>query len=336
MKTLTKITNIERAFYELAKTDPKAQEYFFTYYSQKLILLNHFYPHVEGIIKGFTDHGPEHIYRIMNIHEKFLKKSIPALSDSEVVKDNSLNLYELYLLLCASLWHDVGNLLGRDQHNKKVVDIANRLENSFFIDDYMKKYTLQIAQAHSGDDAVRKEIPVEDTDYMNEEINLRFLGATLRLADELDEGEVRVDEHYYNAMRDQIEPINRIYWETPCCIKRIEPRADDCLIEIHAKVKSADLYKMFPKNGREVALIDELIYRIDKMNKERMYYMQFVRKHVEYTKIVFDLWVENSKPLQHTFKFTNDQGYFDFWKEYPQINPQLQMPAYTLQRTEVQ
>jgi len=330
------ITAIEKAFYEMGKGDTKLQKYFFTYYSQKLLLLNHFYTHVEAKLPGYPDHGSGHITRIMEHYEKMLKNNIPSLPDSpSVPSGTALNFYEIYLLLCATLWHDVGNLLGRYQHNEEIAPmlerIERRLKNNFFVDDVVKEYSLQLAEAHTGDDGVRKKIKLEDTDYKNEEINLRFLGGLLRFADELEEGEVRVDRQFYETMKDRIPDNQRIYWETCLCIKRIEPKPDECRVVVHARINKRDLFKSLAKSERRIALIDELVFRVDKMNRERMYYMEFVRKHIEYREIVFDIVVENIEPIPITFIFNNTQGYNAFWKNHSEINPEEKIAGYNLQ-----
>ena len=86
-----------------------------------------------------------------------------------------------------------------------------RLKNNFFVDKDMEKYAIQIAKAHTGEGGVRKEISLEDTDYQNAEIYLRFLGALLRFTDELEEGEVRIDNQYYESMKDHIPNDQKIY-----------------------------------------------------------------------------------------------------------------------------
>lgn len=340
MKTLVGITTIETALYNMGKTNPELQEYFFTYYSQKLILLNHFYPHVEGKLPGYTNHGPKHIIRIMERYEKMLKNNILTLPDSQEVPSSvALNFYETYLLLCATVWHDIGLLLGeeyRNVHNEKIQDILIKiqetLKNNYFVDSVMEKYSMQIAKAHSGEGAIQKFIKRDDLDYYNEEINLRFLGAVLRLADELDEGVMRIDEKYYETMKESIPEDQHIYWEISRSIKRISMNPDDCKIEIHAEINRDDLFKIYRKKDKNVALIDELIFRVDKMNQERMYYMEFVRKHVDYNEILFDLTVENATLSQFTFRFNNNQGYDAFWNNYSSMNPMNEIDGYILQK----
>jgi hypothetical protein len=332
MRSLLGLTPIELAFFNMGKGSPETQEYFFTYYSQKLVLLNHFYPYVNINIPHFTDHGPKHVIRILDLYGKILKNNIPGLTDSIVLDSTSLNFYEMYLLLCATVWHDVGNILGREGHNTKITKVANRLQKHFFVDKDVQDYAFQIAKAHRGRDGIRFRIPVDDTDYMNREINLRFLGAVLRFADELEEGEVRVDKGYYDTMKDKIPPDKRIYWETSCCIKRIEPHPESCSIEAHASIKKDSLFKLLEKKGRNVALIDELIFRFDKMNEERKYYMQFVRKHIDYNEIVLDLTVDNSRINKITFRFDNDSSYEDFWFDRSEVNPEKHRRGYALQK----
>ena len=333
MQTLLGISKIEKAFYDMGKLDTKLQEYFFSYYAQKLILLNHFYPFVREKLVGYTDHGPEHISRIMKLYDKFLQNNISGLLLEDAFSHQALNFYEIYLLLCATVWHDVGNLLGRKSHAKKIGDVVKRVKRNSFVDKDTQKYMLQIAKAHTGDDGVNKKIRYDDTNYKDEEINLRFLGAILRFVDELEEGELRGDRQYYDAMKDQIPEENRIYWETSCCLKRIDIDADNCKINIRARINKEDLFKAFPKTaGMKVCLIDEIIYRVDKMNQERKYYMRFVRKQLEYREILFDLTVENSEIDKITFVFNNDQGYNEFWRNYPKINPGDSIDGYILQK----
>jgi len=332
LKTLIGITPIERAFYEMSRAKKGLQEYFFTYYSMKLVLLNRFYPHVGAKLKGFPDHGPDHVIRILELYGKMLKNNIPTLFSSDsVISGAGFNFYEVYLILLATVWHDVGNLLGRKKHNEKIVEISDRLEKHFIFEADLKKYMLQIAKAHTGDDGVNVQIPIEDVAFKNEEINLRFLGALLRFADELEEGGVRIDETYYNVMKDNIAKENRIYWETACCINLIEPKPEKRSIDIKAKIDRADLFKLFPKNGKKVSLIDELIFRIDKINQERKYYMQFARKYLEFREVTFDLIVDNASPEARTFRFNNDQGYEEFWKTHSELNPKNHL-KYKLQK----
>jgi len=334
MKNLVKISRIEKAFYEMAKADLKFQEYFFTYYAQKLIFLNQFYPHIEGTLTGYTDHGPDHITRILMLYEKMLKNNISAFESVDIPSSGNINFYELYLLLCATILHDVGNLLGRFDHPEKAKIIVDKVKNNFFVDDEMKRYALQMVSAHSGEDTIKKHIEREDVDYKNEEINLRFLGAILRFTDELEEGRVRVDRTYYDSIKDTMDQNQRIFWEISLLINRITPNPDGFEIEICAEIDEKNLFNLYKKKEKDVALIDELIFRIDKINNERKYYMEFVRKHLEYREIIFNLTITSTgnSPITISYKFNNDQGYEKFWKYQTHLNPENHIKDYFLQK----
>lgn len=338
MKTLTDITEVEKSFYEMSKMDRSLQEYFFTYYSQKLILYNHIYPRVPEVLKGFNDHGYNHITRILNLYSKFLRNNIlDPSSERDFISNTTLNYYELYLLLCATLWHDVGNSLGRSEHEKRIIDVMDRLKNHFFVDEDLREYALQIAEAHTGNNAITTCIPHEDTDYNGHEINLRFLGATLRLVDELEEGELRIDKTFFNSMSDLLDDRQKIFWMISKCIKRINPDPDRCIIEINARIKNSDIFTLFKKEKKgskeleDIALIDELIFRIDKINKERINYMKYVRKHVNYNRVRLNLTVVGRADLgQINFTFDDDHGYNTFWKTHTDLSPEDKIESYEL------
>jgi hypothetical protein len=337
MRSLLGISTVEKTFYELSKTNTNRQEYFFTYYSQKLILFNHIYPHIPEILHGYNDHGHGHIMRILDLYGLILKNNIYDFSiEEDPLCEKTLNFSELYLLLCGTIWHDVGNALGRESHGKKVTVVQERLKNNFFVDEDARNYARQIAEAHTGEDGIRRCIPDEDIDYQNHEVNLRFLGAILRFADELEEGEQRIDRRYYESMGDSINNDQKIYWEISKCIKRITPDPENCCININVRLKYDEMIKLFIKKSyekvsQEVALIDELIYRIQKINTERKNYMNYVRKHLNYKEITLDLTIVDKLELgKITFRFNDDIGYRNFWTNFPALNPAEIIDSYSL------
>jgi hypothetical protein len=330
MQSLAGITKIEKAFYELGKSEGNLQEYFFTYYSQKLILNNHIYAHIPQILPGFTDHGQHHIKRILNLYGRILQNNIQDSND-DLLSGRALNFYELYILLCGTIWHDVGNVLGRINHGRKAEEVMDRLKGHFFVDEETRKYSLQVAEAHTGEDAIKNCIPSDDVPYMNEEINLRFLGAVLRFADELEEGQVRIDGTYYDSLSENISKDQKIYWEISKCIKRISPDSGKCGVNINARIDNDKIFDLFKKNDNNVCFIDELIFRVDKMNRERINYMKYVRKHVNYKEIILELIIPDRTDLSKIiFKFDDDFDYNRFWITYPDLNPESNIQNYQL------
>lgn len=313
----------------MSKYEPKLQEYFFAYYFQKLKLFNHVYSHWESSLPGFNDHGEGHINRILDRYEKLLKNVLPNPNREYIdTRDPYLNIYEIYLLLCATIWHDTGNALGRRKHEKKIKEIQRKLRDNSFVDDDIGKYAFQIAASHSGKEQIRKKIKSETVNYMDEEINLRYLAAILRFADELEEGERRIDRRFLSL--DTIDESQKIYWGVSKCIKRIQPNPDEFKIEVNVSIENSDVKKLYKKDGKDISLIDEIIYRIDKMNNERMNYMMYVRKHLDYHEIILNLNIDRLKESPIIFKFNDDMNYGTFWKMHDDINPENLVPGYEL------
>ncbi|MFW9876300.1 MAG: hypothetical protein ACFFG0_24655 [Candidatus Thorarchaeota archaeon] len=328
MRNLNQINGIEIALYDMAKKDLKLQEYFFSYYNQKLRLFNHFYSHIQEKLIGFNDHGPDHINRILEIYPRILENRIPNIDGKTDLFKKSLNFYEVYLLLSATIWHDVANLMGRDNHgiNIKQMPVFNE---SVFVNDELKKYILQIAESHTGEGSIEKKINRETEYAYNHTLNLRFLAAILRLADELEETERRIDWNYYIS-NGYIEEEQKIYWEINHCIKSINPEPESEVIKINCRIDKNKCLDIFKKNNNSVALIDELIYRINKMNYERQYTQKYLySKYLLFKCIEFDLIV-SGESISYKFIFDDDHGYEDFWERYNQLNPEKQIKNYKL------
>ena len=335
LEKLQNITWIEKALYDLTKNNINMQEYFFMYYLQKLVLTNHFYPHVEAQLKGYTDHGPAHIIRMLKLYEKIFKNNIPVPTTEEIENDAQLNIYEIYVLLCATIWHDVGNLYGRNKHDKNIRKVVKIQKEQFFYDDELKEYILQIAEAHAVLDGVKLHIPDEITTYSGKQINLHFLGSVLKLADVMDDSETRVDKIFYKTVKGNNKHISKkqeIYWETSLRITRIEPKPDEFKIEVDIHIKKDELFIQYPKNRRKFALIDEILFKIDNINEERKQYMKYVKKHIEFKKIFVNIIIKNHKHKVVQYVFDDKKGYFDFWKKWPSLNPSKKIRNYKLQK----
>jgi hypothetical protein len=335
------ITDVEKAFYEMSvkgENPEQLQEYFFTYYSQKITLSNHVYAHMESHLPGYTDHGPEHVNRILQLYKKMLFNNISYFDPtrdyetSPLQSSEALNIYEVYLLLSATLWHDAGNIFTRHRHEVRAKQVQKKLK-LFFIDNDVMENSLNIAKCHTGKDSITKYLLMDDN-YHGVQLNLRFLAALLRLADELEEGEVRVDRTYYESNIATISDEQKFFWELSRCIKRIEPRPDNQTIEIHAKVDDEDAcFRTYPRTvgsaRNSIMFIDGLINKINKINETRKYYMRFLAKYVAFHSVEFKLRIGGQ---QISFTMDDDNGYDAFWATYPQLSPITRMPSYQLRK----
>lgn len=170
------------------------------YISARTYLCENIYKYIAIAEPCLTDHSEEHV-------ENVLKNVFHLLGDS---LDN-LNAIEAYFLCLSVFFHDVGNINGRKDHNKKVFDIydnAVRKDNRHIFE---RTFLLKAIEAHCGKN---KDGNCDTLKYLDrtitlrdEKIRLQSLAAILRFADELAEGPQRTS----NYLIAQAKRQSRIY-----------------------------------------------------------------------------------------------------------------------------
>ena len=133
-----------------------------------------------------TDHGPDHIADVLR-------------QAYEIVPPNHLEPREKLALLLSILFHDTGNIHGREGHEKKVSDIYDQVRGTPTPSFQEKKIVLAVVGAHGGEaldgskDTIR-ELP-ETEPFLKKPIRIQEVAAILRFADELAEGKQRTCEY---------------------------------------------------------------------------------------------------------------------------------------------
>ena len=124
------------------------------------------------------------------------KNAIRLLSDDGIVQD--LSGIEMYCLGMLILFHDVGIVLGRENHHNKVAEVSTRSAEtmgSVFHEKtvIVKATSSTYGTAQDGSNDTLKE--VAEVDHLEgERVQLRKLAAILRFADELAEGPQRTSQ----------------------------------------------------------------------------------------------------------------------------------------------
>lgn len=175
------------------------------YFSAKGYLKRNIYGEIKGVEKDLTDHSERHIINVQNNAAHLIGEE----------GKNRYNSVELYFLALAILLHDVGNINGRKDHNKKVTDIYNKIRNNESYFSQERRLLLQAVGAHcgvssKGDKDTLNELQ-EKGDLFEQSLRLRELAAVLRLADELAEGPQRTSD--YVMEKGDIDGASRIYHE---------------------------------------------------------------------------------------------------------------------------
>jgi hypothetical protein len=328
---------IERSFKDICNEDQKYLEFFYIYMASKHILQKDYYPFIKDVEPFMTDHGFGHIERILTklfylLRPQLLTDDNPEapMTRATINTDRTskkLNAFEVYLLLCSVLWHDIGNLYGRLDHEKNVKNIFKKAKD-FLHDDTSYYWIEGICKGHSGKDAIQSNIKREVVNEKDFTCYPRFLAAILRLADELDEDKSRIGERVY----EKIPPQKEAYWFFCKCNDsiKIEPDihgAEMKKIVIEGKIDKNDLFRKIKKEIKkgtdteivEVIGIEEYINRVNKINDELNYCYHFLKDPHYYkppNKIELRLRVfENHDAIDDiTADFDKYNGYKEFFE----------------------
>lgn len=166
----------------------EAEKYYNQYCTARTYLEEQIFPYIPMAEPGLTDHTEKHI-------EDVLKRTW-LIIDKEI---GSFDAAELYLLCICILFHDCGNVHGRDGHEKNIVDIFDEIVGSNSSRFQERKLVLSIVKAHSGkskkgDGDTLIEVG-ETSSLYDQKIKLREISSILRFADELAEGPQRTSDY---------------------------------------------------------------------------------------------------------------------------------------------
>lgn len=300
---------------------PKSDLYHI-YQAAKSRLETQYYPYIKDREPYMTDHGPGHIGRVLEKLGGLLTYLIPS-PGAEFPSERLLNLYELGLLLSSVIWHDIGNLYGRIDHPKSIRMVFD-LAKGFLYDDHEIEWIPKIAKAHSGDGAIERNIEVESTYVHDLPIYPKFLAALIRFADEIEEDSRRIGAKVYNDIPEK----KKAYWFFCKCNQsvRVVPDLEGCTISVDSKIQKQEVWRELGKERADGSVdrvigIEEYIGRLDKINGERRYCNRFLERHHYYRPIRWlDLGLKiyegDSIVDQIAFRFTDSQGYNDFFASY--------------------
>lgn len=225
-----------------------------------------------------TDHGPLHISTV-----------IRRAGDLTVNSPNHccLSPYECYILLLACHFHDVGNIFGRVDHEKKARDVMFTLDPTLVGNDTLEKRLIcDIALAHGGEvDAVSKNkdtigsLPYDPQSKTNR-IGVKKLAAILRFADEIADDKTRTNQYLETAVAQNV-PGSRLYHAYAKHLRPVEVQLAERSVDLHFELTVADMQTTFPtKSKGDIFLFEEILERTLKMHRERVYCSRFMIPYV--------------------------------------------------------
>ena len=278
-----------QAEYEAMKEsgDPKAHEYISQWLaSEHVVFLN--------------DHGPDHIAKVVERAYALIVDANEALTEMEA-----------FVLLCAIQIHDIGNVLGRAGHEKKLMDIFDTHSATLILDTAEKRIIKNIAMVHGGravdgsKDTISSLCVKEP--ILGYNIRTRYLAAILRFADELADDSTRANRVACDL--NIVGTDSQIYHDYSQALHSVNVEKDeethDHKIMLCFELLATDMEKTYCMGGVPKYLLDEIYDRTLKMEQERRYCMKFMYQYIYFGKIEVTINVYGSRSQRiNTIKYT--------------------------------
>ena len=257
--------------------EDKGKEFLAAYQQAESKLKKDVYPHMLGREPNLTDHGIDHVMEVK-------KNAIRLLSDDGVVR--GLSGIEMYCLGMFILFHDVGIVLGRENHHNKVAEVFDEIRGNNGSVFHEKTLVVKATRAHTGtaqDGSSDTLKEVAELDHLDgERIQLRQLAAILRFADELAEGPQRTSQFMRTKKlySNESGKFHDYAASTNILIDRKNGRIV-LTYNIDIDVKSPDKLR---------DLLEFIFCRIQKLNQERQYarYYSYLLDPFRFTEVSFN------------------------------------------------
>lgn len=272
---------LESKLKSLSDKDAKGGVYWASYVAMKDYLENNYFKWVQAECPYFTDHGRGHVESVIHAAGLLLEKRLNSSKSA-----SGITTLDLFVLLSGIIWHDVGNVLGRSGHEKRIIELSQKISELGFPSPDIRRIVDEISRAHAGPDGLK--IPQNEFDFQNAgntyTIYPKSLAAVLRFSDELSENRNRISQE----LLPRLPPENRIYWEYANCISasKPEPARERVVITFTLDAEKVTKEYVCPNEylsrGRKgkISLINYVICRLEKINRERAYCAQHLAKYV--------------------------------------------------------
>jgi hypothetical protein len=264
-----------------------------------------YYDWIQTAAPYLTNHGRLHIESVAQALDGLLGK----------IKPDQLSSLDLFLLLTAVLWHDVGNAYGRTEHASRVAELTNKVRELGFPNPDIQRLVVEIAKAHSGSTGLLGVRAEEDcaTEHKTYIVYPRALAALVRFADEISENRARISATLIDSVPDE----NRIYWEYANSISASRPDPGRSRVVLTVNVDSDRAVWRFPCHENspfndaagKISVIEYIVARLEKMNNERVYASQYMSRYaaIDAIECRFSLQrgTERDSRYENTFELGN-------------------------------
>lgn len=214
-----------------------------------------------------TDHGAKHVATV-----------IQRIDDLTYYGDKCvLSPYETYLVLVAAQFHDVGNLFGRSDHEKRARDIMFDVPAAYLGEDNLEKRLIcDIAEAHGGTNQLGERDTIGVLKY---DRPIKKLAAILRFADELAEDSARTSRAVIKAIEAGTGDTNvfHLYADR---LRRVAVDHENAGVRLTFELLKEHLAIIYSGRPGETYLLDEILRRTLKTHREQVYCGRFMVPHI--------------------------------------------------------
>lgn len=332
------LPNLETELERRRTKDPDAESLWPRYKLMKDYLETNYYRWVQANCRFFTDHGQQHIQSVIQAASSLLRlRLLPR-------KTSDLSSIDIFLLLCAIIWHDTGMVFGRSGHADEIARVTADIRVLGFPDPTIYRLVLEIARAHGGRSGLSlprtdEDISITGTTYT---VHPRALAAVVRFADEVSENRSRISL----ALLPDVPEHNQIYWYYAASIVASRPEPERERVVVTVELQRDHLLRSFhcdptfvhraDGNGK-ITLLEYVLCRLEKMNNELTYCGSHLSKFVaireieaRLTILVDDQRLQNYDNFTFVFgasglghaEFPDTPLYNQFFGRYPDWRPE--------------
>lgn len=237
-----------------------------------------------------------------------------ALNILQCFTNVELTPYEVYILLCASVVHDIGNITGRKGHEKKIRHILDTECASILPDSIERTVISRIARAHGGGTVDTISYLEDRTLVYNFPVRERILAAILRFADELADDYTRAD--HSGLKNDVISSASKIYHMYSSCLHTVDLSKnqvnDSYEVTLAFSFDTDIACTLYGAPGRKKYLLDEIYDRTIKMERERRYCIRYLRPYCQLERIKVEIRITDTQDEFITYKINytlEEKGY---------------------------
>ena len=306
----TQILALEKRLEQLAVSVPdkfpiRTANYWDRYRALLGYLRTAIYPHINAglacLSKSpgiYTDHGPDHFDEVIRYAGNLIDPSFDPDGTG------AIDPYDLFLLLSAIRLHDAGNLDGRENHEKRAINILKEAGAAACPDDDEASLIAHIAEAHGGRTASgdRDTIGALNERYGMGAVKCRpqLVAAIVRFADEICEHLGRASTHHLDA--GTLPPQNQLFHLYSRGVKQALVDRDAKSFELRLVFDAASLRDRYPtpkhcpEQPDEKFVLDDAFDRIEKLDAERIYCNRFLTPELRTESLVIKLDITRSKP----------------------------------------